>query len=184
MKVIGGVADADFCFDSPQWSAVSFRDYVHAGCSTDSNKVFDPAGGGAAFQKAENAWFDPARQGIDWTWGDWLFMDKSNVYGLGTNDNELVMFLGPIKREICLEINKRLGISVSTGAAYDPVPYDYVCCGWDWARQMGWGTAYDPVDSIGWDDPPDPTALAGKSTGCGVESSGARHYFYHVLLVR
>lgn len=183
--MISGTLDNEICFDSPRWPAKALRDNDHAGCVATKNRVFDPAGGGVTFQDATDDWFDPARQGIDWTWGDWLFMDRSNVYNLGTSENELVMFLGPIRREICMNINSKLGITSNSGNATDPVPYDYVCCGWDHARQYGWSNSfYYAVDSIGWDDGPLPTELAGKQAGCGVESGGARYYFFKVLVTR
>lgn len=183
--MMAGTLDNELCFDSPKWPPKALLDNDHAGCAVPRNKVFDPAGGGVTFQDANDEWFAPEREGTDWTWGDWLFMDRSNVYNLGTSENELVMFLGPIRREICLNINKKLGISSNSGSATDPVPYDYICCGWDHARQYGWSdTFYYAVDSIGWDDGPDPTELAGRTAGCGVESGGARYYFYKVLVTR
>jgi hypothetical protein len=183
MKLIDNVNDERFCFDSPLWPAAETNYYDNqSGCANGLNKVFDPSGGGVDLPRVESSWFDPVYPPSATLLWDWVFTGVAVIENVGTAAPDLVMFLAPLRKEICEEINRQLGLPV-------PVPDDYVES--VWAFQFGFddGSApsnYVHTQTIGRDDATI-TALAGQFSGCGhdgVSAGESKYYFYHVLLAR
>ncbi len=178
-----GVELDNLCFDSPLWG---HTDYDHAGCATETNKIFSTAPGAG-----EVAWMPPPE---DANAGEtWYITGQSCVVGIGmsldTNCNgdgttaseDLILFLPNISKSLCLEINTKLGIQNPNGnppkASGDM---------WPAGMPVFAGNFIDggKVDSGGSGDI---AILSGHSYGC-VEGGGTppvgTYAYFHVLAGR
>ncbi|HEY0902120.1 MAG TPA: hypothetical protein VGD95_08360, partial [Micavibrio sp.] len=118
---IRGVADAKISFESPRLRL----DYAHPvaapqRCTSDECRVFAPAGGGFTYIQPPHDWLD-SNFVVNALYGDWFFptgvcVAESGTGGAGcasdtTDNEELVAILPYVRRDLCLEINERLGIT-------------------------------------------------------------------------
>lgn len=183
MKLIGNVDDNDFCFTSEQWDKTGseYNTYKHAQCSDTSNHVFHSDGGGVAWSAPDDLWMSNITTGsASWAKTRWIYTGDIRVMNIGTTEPELIAFLGPVKHEICEEINSSLGLSTNFSTT------DYVCCGWDVAKIFGISSPdhYNRDSTIGDQN----TAYAGVSSGCALDGNNADgdplYYYWHVLIAR
>jgi hypothetical protein len=107
---VNGTQDTDFCFDSQAWGNA---DYNSAACSKPENQVFSAAGGGVLVEKPTpgindgSPWYiaaDVCVPGIGIYQGDDCNADNDS------SDEDIVMFLPNVSKQICIEINNKLGI--------------------------------------------------------------------------
>ncbi len=127
---IRSVADNQISFENPQVTGYS----PHASCSTNSCRVFHPTGGGIAYMPPPHNWLD-ITSSAEPLYGQWFFPAGVCVENVGTGgatcssdteDNEdLVAILPWVNRQLCIQLNERLGIlnpggepPVATGAAW------------------------------------------------------------------
>lgn len=92
----------------------------HASCSSDDCRLFRPTGGGTSYSPPPNDWLDPLGDGQA-LYGEWFFPTGTCVEDVGTgsagcesdstDNEELIAILPWIKRELCVQINERLGIT-------------------------------------------------------------------------
>lgn len=102
-----GVSENNVSFENPNVAG-----YNHAGCADAACKVFDPQGGAVG-------WQSPPQDANDGT--PWLFTGGTCISGVGqggagcesdgVSNEELIAILPNLKKEVCAEINTRLGIS-------------------------------------------------------------------------
>jgi hypothetical protein len=145
MKV-DGINDNELCFHHALWGYATYN-HVPA-CGVTENQVFSPTGGGSSFQSPGEALMDIAFSGQA-RWGQWHFLGSNPVTGVGTASPDLLLVLPYIRREICLALNKKLGIG-------DVIPID--------DANFDVNTLYDGTFStVATLNTP---ALAGKRSGC------------------
>lgn len=176
MRMIGQVEDENFCFASDSWEAGGeYNYYNHADCTDTKNRVFHPDGGGVSWMAPDPAWMD-ASLSTSWSYTRWIYTGDIAVENVGTTEPELIAFLGPITKELCIEINENFSLSTTFTTA------DWVCCGWDLAKVFGISNPrYNHDSTIGDQD----SEYAGHTTGCAPNNGTAgRYYFWHVLLER
>jgi hypothetical protein len=116
--------------------------------------------------------------------GDWLFTANTmSISGIGNAAlNELIMFASNIDQQVCIEINRMLGIT--NPSDYPPRDATSTLAGTHFGLSasdlFGNATAGSTVETSG-------DELTGRSAGCYVNSLAAgtdRFYFYQVLVVK
>jgi hypothetical protein len=156
-----GVSENDLSFEN-----ATVAGYAHAGCADATCRVFDGQGGGIGWSSSPADANDGSA---------WLFTGHTCVSGLGQGgagcesdglaNEELVAVLPNMKKEVCEEINARLGISgipVNAGSGY--------------ATTLFVGTFGDGAM---------PDGMDGRSAGCFEGGAGQPGYhFYSALIVR
>lgn len=170
MKV-NGIKDTALCFDHSGWG---FNDYDHAACATPANQVFNPAGGGASFQKPGEGVLDRAHQ-TRADWNRWHFTGANRVTGVGqdctTNGdcNELLLVLPYVQQAVCAAINRRLQINDGSAIPEDDPDFDTAT---PFAGAFNAGQALNVA------------ALNGKRSGCfqaNTSPADGSFVFYAVL---
>lgn len=117
---IRGVEDTQISFENPQLANYA----PHGSCSADGCRVFQTAGGGIAYVSPPDDWLDSAGNGQP-LHGEWFFPTGTCVEDAGTGgagcetdgeDNEdLVAILPWVKKDLCIQINEKLGITNPAG---------------------------------------------------------------------
>jgi len=151
-------------------------DYENTRCNSLSCRVFHVRGGGINYQQPELSWLD-GNFDTSARFREWYFAGDACVTDYpGPDDSncaaELLMMLPFIGRELCLEINRKLGIT-NPG---DEAPINPAC----YSDEPFTGS-FDESHSI------DHAALNGRATGCfrqNVACGGSDGYyvFYKVLI--
>lgn len=167
---IQGVQDNQLCFDNPSWGNA---DFVYAACSTEKNKVFSNSGGNAPVQHNVNlSLIDRSYEVSIPLSGTWYYTGTIRVREVGqdcdpsSDCNELVAVLIALKKDVCVSLNKKLGITDPENVPDNPTPISL-------APYVGVYT-YDADSVI------NAPGLVGKRTGCFKDSSGP-YIFYAVL---
>jgi hypothetical protein len=151
-----GVSENDFSFNKAPLAG-----YANANCGANTAcQVFDTGGGGMTYQKP------PSEASAN----DWVFTGANKVTGVGDDaNNELLMILPDIGKDLCKEIDAEIGVSTipAEAGAVDMA-----------TKFQGSYAAGGAID-----------APAGKKTGCFEgNSSGAgvtgKYYLYHTLIAR
>lgn len=106
-------------------SALSFENATVAGYTNGAavarNKIFDAAGGGITYEIPETSWLDSAYSASTF-YGQWYFAANVCVPYIGSGDTtcnsdassateDIVVFLPYLKKDICLYLNKKIGIA-------------------------------------------------------------------------
>lgn len=179
---IRGLADDEISFESPKLN-LNYAHPVSAPnqCTTDSCRVFQPAGGGVSYMKPLERWLDAAGA-ADTLYGDWFFpgevcVEDAGMGGAGCEsdgeDNEdLVAVLPWIRRELCIDINNKLGITNPGG---NPPVAGGAAWGSGNARFLG-TFAEEAIIARG-------GQTAGCLQGAGIPPSNS-YFYYKVLLAR
>lgn len=173
---IRGVADNHISFETALLAGYA----PHAHCAADSCRVFQPAGGGMSYMAPAQSWLDPL--GTAPLVGEWFFpagvcVEDAGTGGIGcetdTDDNEdLVAILPWLTRDICTEINIRLGITNPAGN-----PPLAAGAAWPAANTRFTGTFTESAIIARGGE------LAGCLRGAGVPPTNS-YFYYKVLLAR
>lgn len=176
-----GFSEADVSFEN-----ASVGGYVNNNClGNDECKVFKPAGGSISYMPPPTEWLDPNESG-SLAFGPWVFSGNVCVIDIptvngdtichanGIDDEDLVLFLPYVRKEVCLRINEKLGIP-NTGN----VP------------PLDGGTAVHPTFSkftgsfaAGYSHGIAGSAINGRYTGCVYNNFTNDYHFHHVLIAR
>ncbi len=102
------IAAENFCFDSPLWG---HNNYYHAACDNAANKVFGTAASGGA-----GATVVPVPKGIN-DGSPWYITGQSCIIEAeqtcnsnGNQDEDIILFVPNVYREVCIALNERLGV--------------------------------------------------------------------------
>lgn len=82
--------------------------YVNGACSDDLCKIFAVDGGAVVYNAPQSAWLDSS-QSAQSHYGELYFYAEASAEGVGTSDDDLIMFVPYIRRDICVAINEKLG---------------------------------------------------------------------------
>lgn len=162
--------------------------YDHVPAEPATNQVFANSGGGLGYTVPKAVWLDSGFSAKP-LYDEWYFPSKICVDNVGTgtatcesdaaSNEELLVILPFIKRDICIAINDKLGI---TNPANEPPAISG--CGWTVAAPEKFtGTLSDGKDI-------DAAQLSEKSTGCFAVTACATfapptsYHFYHALVAR
>ncbi len=83
--------------------------YDNVNCDNEECEIFSINGGGVNYHHPKTVWLDNSYN-TDLRYGEIYFNATSSAMDLGTNDDDLIMFIPYIKQEICIAINNTLGI--------------------------------------------------------------------------
>ena len=146
-----------------------------------SCNIFDLNGGGVFYLKVNSNWLDDSFSAKT-DYGNWLFMAKSCIYGMGKGGvstcdptiSELIAYLPFVKQEVCVAYNKAMDVNAPT---YAPESNLLTAVKFSGTYSAGAGSfeAFAP-------------SLSGKRAGCFKVSSGGNYNsaytLYYVLLPR
>lgn len=159
--------------------------YSNPNCTIDECKIFTLNGGGINYQMPKPDWLD-SDYSSELRYGELYFHATASADGAGTNSDDLIMFIPYVGKDICIAINKALGIKPLS----DEVPSE---TNGPFAINIKfsgtYGFAYD-LKVSGNATTGEPNILSGKMAGCtkasGTASTpplGSYHYF-QVLIAR
>ncbi len=116
IKISHGCADADISFEA----TTGLVGYGHTPAANDMCKLFHPNGGSLVYQEPVPEWLDISISPAPALQGQWYFPASTCAVGTGTadatcntdtNSNEaLIAVLPYIKKNLCIQINKLLGV--------------------------------------------------------------------------
>lgn len=159
--------------------------YANANCMEDECKIFHISGGGISYKSSSSDWLDSANSS-SYGYGAVYMHGNTSAVEVGLSADDLIMFVPYIKKAVCVEANRSLGIVPTTL----DVPVELSGPFADGVKFTGsYGGAFDRKVS-GDATTGDTTILYGRSAGCtegsGTASnpaSGTYHY-YQVLIAR
>lgn len=174
---IRGVEDSRISFESPVLSGYA----PHASCSSDDCRVFQAAGGGGSYIPPPSDWLDSAGAG-DPLYGRWFFPAGVCVQDVGSggagcesdglDNEELVAILPWVRRDLCIQLNERLGILNPAGS-----PPNATAAAWSAGNTRFTGTFSEEAIIAR------PGAMAGCLRGAGTPPTNS-YFYYRVLLAR
>lgn len=190
MRIINGCSDTQISFHDTNWG---HNDYLHAPVLSSECRIYED-GGNVPFQRPDDIWLDTS-QSAQTYFGDYVFYAGICVGDIGTgtvgpscnttgpSDEELVMILPWMRRDLCIEINNQLGIDNPGGDpptennnAYSLTNQSFLFNG-DYAdgNVVGSGPATEG------------NVFVGQPTACfegGGEPAPGSYHLYHVLIER
>jgi hypothetical protein len=119
MRLTGGCALSQISFEPPPFNGSG--GYENSGSPAEKRcHLFHTKGGGISFRKMDVGWLDPA-QSARTEYGRMVFSAAGDVNGVGTTGNktstvDLVVFYPWIRKDLCTEIDRRLGLLTAAGA--------------------------------------------------------------------
>ena len=172
------ITGESFCFDSPLWG---HNNYYHAACDNADNRVFSTSGSGGGASVVPVP--DGINDGSPWyiTGQSCIIEAAQNCNTNGNQDEDIILFVPHIYREVCIALNDKLGVPNPQGNP--PKASGNL---WPPAQPVFTGNFLDGgrVDSGGNGNL---NILAGHTVGCveggGTPPAGTYAYF-HVLLRR
>lgn len=172
---------SNFCEDTDISFTVTGSDgYQHTPAVSNSCKVFNPSGGARNDVNPATDWLD-ASMSARTEYGEWFFDGNHCINDIGTSgapcvaaNNDLLLILPHITRQICLQINSALDITNPSG---EP-PAD---------NHDNSATKFQGTYTAGANSLISTTELDGKTAGCFRDSAGTwqnSYIFYQVLKAR
>ena len=187
---LNGVAENQISFDN---SVVAGYSNIRCGDSTlntddDTCKVFHQRGTGLTYKIPPAEWLDKDKN-TETLYGEWYFFGTACVPGIGTGDagcdstdsaTDLIISLPWIKEDLCLEINRMVGVENLSGPVKPPLLAGSAYTG-AMTKFAGTFTATSEIDTVA-------SAFTERQSGCfqspaGADPDGGFH-FYHVLIAR
>ncbi len=171
-------------------SEISFENdvvtgYTNANCTDSECEIFNINGGGVQYSTPKGNWLDSSNS-AETRYGELYFNGSSSVMEIGTDGDDLILSIPYINKDLCVEINRKLGIIPATDALPSETngPFDI-----DDKFTGSYGGALDQKIS-GNATTGESTILHGEMSGC-TESSGAApnpavntYHYYQVLVAR
>lgn len=169
---IEGTEDDEISFET---TAVAGYNYASCG---DACKVFAADGGNMAYMiPAASDWLD-STQSAGVNFGQWVFSGNNNVVDVGTAAPDLLAILPWVREDLCVEINRLLGIDNPGGQPPNDDSDAHLATKFQ-------GT-YTASQSIGGGDP----EIEGQRAGCFqgddnlTSPEAGTYHFYQVLIAR
>lgn len=143
--------------------------YTNPNCTVDSCKIFAPEGGGMTYTPPQMEWLEVDKIPDQAWYGQYHFNSDMHIDAIGTDDVDLILMLAPLTKEICIDLNNKVGVTnpggdppVVTGVAVD-----------------GFNGVFGTPPLGSWD-----AHGSGKKSGCLFITSRDGYHFYHVLKAR
>ncbi|MGH1404686.1 MAG: hypothetical protein ACRBDL_10630 [Alphaproteobacteria bacterium] len=119
-----GYMDTEISFENDVQSG-----YTNPNCIENECKIFHTNGGNIHYLEPKESWLDTSRSS-DSFYGRITFSGRSctestTCYADGLDNEDLIMFISYLDRDICLEINDKVGITNPS----DDAPLDAGCSG-------------------------------------------------------
>ncbi len=153
-------------------SSVTWSSSANATCTTNVCKVFHVEGGGISPAFIDEKAFDTSL-GIAPTIFRHSVFRAVSVVDVGSDLDELVLIIAGLKKEVCAEINKSMGI-IDGGNPPTDVYTGY-------GDYRGTLTAFPEATAVQGDGS---ALFEGKRTFCAYYNAATGYTFYHVLMER
>ncbi len=168
MIMMNGVVD----YTVDMVDATTRNSAANGSCTTDKCKLFHPKGGAIqgrmmpddAYEESFPTGWHPSNRGA-------ASPRVHRVLDVGSEGNELGIAWFGIKKDVCLEINRKLGIADYANIPTEPISSAYT----------GTLTSFPTGGAILGSGAPQ---FAGKRAFCGYHNSSWGYYYYHVLWAR
>lgn len=180
MKTVRNIPDSQLSFETP-----ALTGYQNPDCTTNQCHVFLPEGGGVSYNLVDPAWLQKSDSGQN-HYGRWIITGTACVPGMGGGsdnscnadplNNELIVIIPWIIRDVCVEMNHKLDIPM-----VNKQPPQLIGSAWNANPEFvgAYVAGQTIIDSGG--------ALYGKPEGCfegnGTPPAGTYHY-YRVVVAR
>ena len=156
LKISNDCSDEDISFED-----TANTGYVHSPIASDDCKVFLISAGGINY-KAPSADYGSS--------AEWVFSGAHSITEMGTSSPDLLMVLSNINSAICLDINDKMSVTLTSNDA----PTD---TGGSFAK---FTDTYSTATTIGDED----SNLEGKAAACFKDTDDNSYHFYQVLIAR
>lgn len=169
-----GYKDTEISYENPVSAG-----YANANCTEEQCKIFSTEGGGVSYKPPPAEWLDSA-QSAEAGYGSWIFSGENEVDQVGTDgasaaNKELIAFLPYVKKVLCIEVNKKTGVTNPLGDP--PREADSIA-----AYTALFTGSYVHGESLTLPDPD-----KGKNAGCfegGGNPAIETYHVYQVLMAR
>lgn len=184
MRMTNGCSEQQISFEPPPFDGTTIY-YNGAAPASKICHVFHPSGGNVPFMKPPADWLDPAQSAAG-HYGTFVYTGHICIIKVATGDSnltctaasnsELLLFVPMITKDLCLAINKKLGIASVAGDAPQDGSGTYGTNNnnvWIGFYQQGWQIG-DPGK-----------ILEGQMSGCvklGNAHPPNTYGYYHVLI--
>lgn len=105
-----GYADTEISFEN---SAVT--GYTNGNCTDDVCKIFHPSGGGLTYLAPSDEWLDSTHS-AELHYGELYFHGTAHIVNIGTDSDDLILFVPYLNQSVCIAINQLLDITPTTDA--------------------------------------------------------------------
>lgn len=172
LKISNDCSDEQINFENPINNPYSFMLYGNTNAPADKScNVFAKEGGGLAPVQLPPDAFIPCCLG-NVTTDEYRYprFSGEGISVIGTTEPELEMVIGNLKKNVCLELNKKLGVDNPGG---EPPPVSGTC----YNGQTHFTGVYGSTNTT-W------CGIDQTRAACVFDGAGPHYYFYNVLLVR
>ncbi len=170
-----GYMDTEISFEND-----AIPGYTNPNCTEDECKIFHISGGNVHYLEPKDSWLDTSRS-ADLFYGRVTFSggsctESTTCYSDGQDNEDLIMFISYLDKDICLEINEKVGITNPS----DDAPLDAGCSG---TSNTFIGTFSEGVSLK------DVAGYLDKPAGCfrhdgGCTTTPNSYHYYQVLMER
>jgi hypothetical protein len=178
---IDGVGISKISFDTP-----GLTGYANTNCTASSCEVFHVNGGGISYDPPDEKWLSTAFE-TDPDYRQWVFpsdtcvqdypgKDAANCSGDSIDNEDLVVMLPYVRKELCLKLNEQAGIENPGGDA--PIAGSCHTAGGKFKGVFSESSVIDATELVG-----QPSGCFKQTQTCG--AAHANYYvYYRVLLGR
>ena len=178
-----GISENELSFEDTRLTT----DYSHAGCTGDNCLVFGKSGGGVSYSPPNSLWLDRS-ESASARYGEWFFTSDTCVASVvrgGTdcdadaaNNEELLIVMPYIKRDLCTEINYLLTLKDGSGNLLTSPP-EQTDAAFDLDAYFQGSFSGDSMIILD-----DTSYLTGKKAGCFEDKTLGAYMFYYTLIGR
>ena len=83
--------------------------YANANCTESECEIFNVNGGGVHYFEPKSAWLDKSHSG-QVRYGELYFHGEAHAVEVGSSQDDLIMFIPYVQKDICMALNKQLDI--------------------------------------------------------------------------
>lgn len=172
LSISNECADNQINFANPVFYQYPWSHYANANAPADKScDVYSADGGGVSPTQLPVEAFEPCCLGgsrdTEYRYARFSGQGISNI---GTSEPELALLISSIKRDVCIELNNKLGVENPSG---EPPAISATC----YNGQNGFDGTYGGTNTT-W------CGLDQTKSACVYDDYGPFYYFYNVLLIR
>lgn len=171
LQISNECSDTQISFENPVFFQFPWDHYVNSNAPADKTcHVFAADGGGVSPAQLLAEAFTPCCvDGLRDTEYRYPRFSGEGIADLGLGDPELTLLVGGLKKDVCIELNNKLGVDNPGG---DPPTISSTC----YNNQAGFTGTYGS-SNVTW------CGLTQKRSACVYDDYGPNYYFYNALII-